>query len=800
MEVVQKPKIEALYPLTIHQQGLLFHHLSDAEDVGALMVQCELNGKLDFERLKLAWQKTANRHEILRSSVHWKKIETPVILVRPEIEIQVILNDWSSFAASEQEEKLNLFKSDSKKTKITLDKNPLSKIVIVKLGVDSYYLLWYCHHLLLDGWSSNIILNDFMKYYDMLLSGEEVRLETVPSYKSYLSWIKQSSDTEATNFWNKTLEGFNSPTLFHQLGQFGSKKLGLRNSTFSEQTSESLIALAKNNHITMNTLFQGIWSVLLSQYFDAEDVVFGTTVSGRSSGFPKIELMTGMLTNVIPVRANLLSQQDVFESFKNIQSQQQIARNHERFSIEELLENDENLNRGTLFDSLFVFENFPSSDHVGSSLKMSGFTSGVSSTYPLTLIISTKNNITIDLLFDENIISKNVSNWFIEQFGVLVEKLLTDVNLKNIDLRGALGSSVKSTGTTYIKGSLQTSKIEFVAPSTDMEVVLSKIWEQVLGVQNIGINDNFFAIGGKSLNAVKIFSKLSKEHEFKLPPTTLLEYPTIAEIAKLAAIENDDSDELKFLVPLRKKGSKAPLFCVHAGGGHVFFYNDLAKHLSQDRPVYALQPSGIDGANKMHHSISEMTTDYLQEIKRIQPKGPYHILTYCFGTAVGIEIIRQLEKTNEMGHIIIMDTMALQEKSTANRLVMRTDNFVKRFSHNPLKSLFVMASDRITRYVKPFWVQLFGSDDDKNLEALKHNLIVIYKKYEWREFEGQIDLLITKKASESLNAEIIKSWRNLTDEVAITRIDGNHRTLFEEPDVHSVGKSVEESMVSYESK
>lgn len=798
MEVSEKPKIEGLYPLTLHQQGLLFHHLSGAEDIGLLIVQCKLNGKLDFELLQSAWQMNVQQHEVLRSSVHWKKIDTPVLLVRPEVIMNWNKVDWSSISTNEQENKLVEFKNDLKKKGLQLDKNPLTNITLVELGSNSYYLLWQCHHLLLDGWSSNIILKDFMKFYDMLSNDKEVLFESIPSYKSYLNWRKNSSGQEAENFWKETLNGFDKPLLFQSLGAHLQKRLEVKNMVLTVAESEAIKALAKKNHITINSMFQGAWALLLSQYFDKEDVVFGTTVSGRSSGFPKIDLMSGMFTNVIPVRAILTKNLLALDCFKKIQLQQQLARNHDRFTVEELLENKENFKGATLFDSLFVFENFPQHDITGSDLKMTDFISGISTTYPLTLIIRIDDDIKIDLIYDGNAIEEDIPTWLIENFRVCIEELLTKEDINVINLRKELNTAVQLNKPSKSEDNSISKKEEYIAPSTETESLLVKLWEEVFAIDDISINDNFFSLGGKSLIAVKMFARLSEKHSVKLPPTTLLEHPTIAEIGKLIDGGDNASDAMEFMVPLRKKGSKAPLFCVHAGGGHVFFYNNLPKYLNAERPVYAVQPSGIDGANKLHNSIAEMTADYLLEIKKVQPKGPYHILVYCFGTAVGIEMTRQLNEANEKAHIIVMDTMALQEKVTADRLVMRTKNFVKRFADKPLDSLDTMVTDRVKRYLKPIWTNLFGNIHDKNLEALKQNLVSIYTQYEWHKFKGQIDLVLTQKASESLNDEIIESWQNLTEEVSIINVAGNHRTLFEEPDVRFVGEKLEESMVSYE--
>jgi hypothetical protein len=167
-KTLKKPKIEAIYPLTAMQQGLLFHHLMEGEDQGFLTVQCEIEGALDIELFKQAWSAVTLRHEVMRTSVHWKKVERPVLLVRPEKEIQWSFLSWTERTPEQQVILLELRKNERKEMGVSFEESPLSKISLIQKAADSYYFLWECHHLLLDGWSSTIILKDAFTLYAIL--------------------------------------------------------------------------------------------------------------------------------------------------------------------------------------------------------------------------------------------------------------------------------------------------------------------------------------------------------------------------------------------------------------------------------------------------------------------------------------------------------------------------------------------------------------------------------------------------------------------------------------------------------
>jgi amino acid adenylation domain-containing protein len=187
---------------------------------------------------------------------------------------------------------------------------------------------------------------------------------------------------------------------------------------------------------------------------------------------------------------------------------------------------------------------------------------------------------------------------------------------------------------------------EFVAPRDLLELELANIWKDVLGVHSIGIRDNFFDLGGHSLLAVRLFAQLQKIFGKKLPLATLFQAPTVEQLARLLRDANW-SPSWSSLVAIQPSGSKPPFFCVHAHRGNVLNFNALARCLGADQPFYGLQAQGLDGTRPRHTTIEEMAAHYLEEIRSVQPKGPYLIGGLCFGGKVAFEMAQQLRAQHE---------------------------------------------------------------------------------------------------------------------------------------------------------
>ena len=249
-----------------------------------------------------------------------------------------------------------------------------------------------------------------------------------------------------------------------------------------------------------------------------------------------------------------------------------------------------------------------------------------------------------------------------------------------IEREGEVQDDPDEAGIKFERPDLQS---EYEAPRDAIEETLAEYWEDLLGVSDIGIRDDFFDLGGHSLIAVRLFAKIKKKWGIEYPLSVLFEAPTIGAGADLLRDElgvtlggevadgpRVEKPSFKYLVPMNKaeQSEKPPFFLVAGMFGNVLNLRHLAAHLGDDQPVYALQARGLHGDDKPHNRFEDMARDYLEEIRQLQPEGPYYLGGFSGGGITAYEMAQQLRaQGEEIGIIILLDTPTARVP-TATRL------------------------------------------------------------------------------------------------------------------------------------
>jgi amino acid adenylation domain-containing protein/FkbM family methyltransferase len=205
----------------------------------------------------------------------------------------------------------------------------------------------------------------------------------------------------------------------------------------------------------------------------------------------------------------------------------------------------------------------------------------------------------------------------------------------------------------------------FVPPRDLVELKLSRIWSETLNVRSVGVQDNFFDLGGNSLFAIRLMTQIEQQFQRNLPLATLLQGQTIE---KLATILRNQPDSISWssLVPIQTSGYKRPFFCIAGGGGNVLYFYHLALHLGSDQPFYALQAVGLDGESEPLTRIEDMAAHYIEAIKSVQPQGPYLLGGHSFGGTVAFETAQQLQKQGDEVALLAILDMRAPDVNTAN--------------------------------------------------------------------------------------------------------------------------------------
>ncbi|WP_414058543.1 amino acid adenylation domain-containing protein [Pseudomonas sp. HR96] len=342
--------VEDIYPLSPMQQGMLFHAL-DTPQSGQYVNQLSVAvSGLDPQRLRAAWQAAVDRHAILRSCFVWQG-EAPLQLVVRQLAAAVQVIDGRHWSASQ----LQGFEREQREEGFDLGRLPLQRVMLVQRGAQDWQLIWTSHHILLDGWSSARLLGEVLGAYE-----QPQALPAAPSYRDYISWLGRQDDAADERFWRERLAQLQAPTLLAEVipSRDPQPGHGAVHTRLSEAQTAQLQAFAQAQRITMNTLVQGAWLLLLQRYSGQDSVAFGSTVAGRPADLAQAEDMLGLFINTLPVIQRPQAQAAVGPWLREVQEANLALREHEHTPLYRV-QRWAGQSGQALFDSIIVFENYP---------------------------------------------------------------------------------------------------------------------------------------------------------------------------------------------------------------------------------------------------------------------------------------------------------------------------------------------------------------------------------------------------------------------------------------------------------
>jgi hypothetical protein len=312
---------------------MVFHSLVD-EDSGVYVDQAGLllSGVSDPRALGAAWQRVVDRTPVLRSSVIWDGVDEPLQVVHRKATVPVTHHDWRGLSEAGRQEELTRLLDGDRALGLDLRVAPLLRVAIATLGDDEVVLVWTRHHVLLDGWSGAQVFAEVCEQYAAIVGGRRPEVPARRPFREYLRWLSEQDRPAAEGHWRRVLSGFGSPTPLpydrqpveaHRAESSASVRVEL-----AVGESGRLHEVARHNGLTLNTVVQGAWALLLSRYSGESDVVFGTTVAGRPADLPGVESMIGMFINTVPTRVRVDGGQGVGSWLGELQVEQVESRNY----------------------------------------------------------------------------------------------------------------------------------------------------------------------------------------------------------------------------------------------------------------------------------------------------------------------------------------------------------------------------------------------------------------------------------------------------------------------------------------
>ncbi len=339
--------------------------------------------------------------------------------------------------------------------------------------------------------------------------------------------------------------------------------------------------------------------------------------------------------------------------------------------------------------------------------------------------------------------------------------------------------------------------VPFMAPRTPEEDTLAEIWSDVLELDEVGIHDNFLDLGGNSLMATQIISQVTKTFDRKLPLVALLHAPTIEQLADIVS-QKEWTPPWSSLVAIQSGGSKIPIFCVHACDGEVLFYTDLARHLGQEQPFYALRAQGLDGKQDPHTRIEDMAAHYISEMQAIRPEGPYFLGGGGVGGMIAYEMAQQLlAQEQEVGLLALIDTGAPRPvSSTSNPYNSQKSlgHYVHRLFHYLRHGqLTLILKDKIRRRCEKIALMFNPS----HIRRVRNAIDMAPWSYVPEVYPGRIIYFLSETRREPPGGEqaTIGNWYELAaGGLNVFHVPGDHLDILKEPHVRILAEHLRDCL------
>ncbi|HKN51283.1 MAG TPA: amino acid adenylation domain-containing protein, partial [Amycolatopsis sp.] len=408
--------VEDIYPLTPMQSGMVFHALFQSDErVYFQQVAFVLEGVDDPLSLERAWQRVVDRTPVLRTRIVWEGISEPVQVVQRSVIVPVTHHDWRGLSEVERNRAWQDVLAADRAEGLDLATTPLLRVVLARLSDTEVRVLWTFHHVLLDGWSVFGVLSDVFAAY----AGHEPQQRR--PFRDYLEWLGGQDDGKSEEYWRRVLGDLTDPARL-PFDRAPAKVHRTRSSRWLRvevENSTRLREAAQRAGLTLNTILQGAWALLLARSTGERDICFGSTVSGRPVELPGADGITGIFINTLPVRATVGGGSSA-AWLAALQAGQVESRRHGHLPLSRLQTYSGVPAGASLFDSLVVFENYPIESATAHGLRLRDVDAVETTNYPLCVVASPGDRLSIDLGYDPDLFDPATAERFTRQLtGIL---------------------------------------------------------------------------------------------------------------------------------------------------------------------------------------------------------------------------------------------------------------------------------------------------------------------------------------------------------------------------------------------
>ncbi|HEX2927338.1 MAG TPA: amino acid adenylation domain-containing protein, partial [Ruminiclostridium sp.] len=464
---LDKQNVEDVIALAPMQQGMLFHYITNRDSEQYFeQLSLRLYGEIDTSFIKEAWSFVIRTNEMLRTVYRWEAIEKPLQIVLKEIEVPVRIHDLSQSQVTGNkgiEELIEEIRENDRKEKIDIALEPF-RVTLCKISGNEYEMIISNHHILYDGWSNGILLKEFVEAYISICSGKEPERVTKNKYKEFIKWNMKQNKGRQEKFWSDFLADFDTKTLLPEDNKKtnGSSRAKSFVCSIPQEALVKISSFTKEQSVTLATLIYTAWGILLQRYSNTEDVVFGTTVSGRVPEIKGINNMVGLFINTLPLRVKSNASQKILDLLTVVDELLKAREEYEGTPLADIRAYSEFSGTESLFDSIVVMENYPLDSQLNNDneiLNIKSYKMFEMTNFKLTLVITELNG-GIDLKFSYNgdaferttidMLSKHLIN-IIDDMVSNPQKELGSIDMLSTEEKKKLLCDFNNTQTDYPK-------------------------------------------------------------------------------------------------------------------------------------------------------------------------------------------------------------------------------------------------------------------------------------------------------------------------------------------------------------
>jgi thioesterase domain-containing protein/acyl carrier protein len=761
-----------------------------------------VRGELNVEALEKSFSALRLRHEILRTT--FPSLEGhPVQAITPSDTQSLVIVDLTTYPEGDRfSQALQLVKKEAQRP-FNLSTGPLFRTTLLKLSSDNHFILITLHHIIYDAWSDGILFRELGELYQSYSSGQPDTLAPLSiQYADFAVWQRQWIQGE---FLNSLLDFWKGRVRELPLQQLPVDRLS--SAMVSSQRARSVIILPEDltkklksfttgEGVTLFITLLAAFKVLLHFYLGQNDVFLCTPIANRNRN--EIQRLIGYFANLMIYRTELSGDPSFRELLSRVRYQSSQAYAYQDLPFQ-LLVSRLNLINVPLSQILFALQNVVLKPLKLGDLNITPLEENRGTDFDLFLSMEEdKDELSAVLKYNVDLFDETSIVQMLQHYQTVLENVIADPErpisqlLPLTETQKQQLQEKRNRQQVLAKSHRQTSP-NLVKPQDQLELELIQIWEDIFNSHPLSMTDNFFELGGKSLLGLRLLNQIEEKFDRKLPLNTLVEFPTVEQLAKVLRQEKIALPWTP-IVPLQRQGEKTPLFLLPPAACTALHYAHLASYFAPERPVYGLEQLGMDGQGKPHESVEEMATYYLEQIQAIQPHGPYFLGGRCMGGIVAFEMALQWQAKGET-----VALLAIFDTQSPPRLKPRNFSYYARElwkrSRNP-KFLFSYLQNFLTKTK----TTLSNDPQSQQIQAVYDSHSRARRKYIPRQlFSGTIDLF--KNNQESLEAQ--EEWKELAQGgVNYHIVTGDHKTMLEEPQaqqfVESLKNCIEQSSLALE--